>query len=260
MDLTTIYCEWWNRTHGLELEPNVNHGHRATTENGILYHAELLFLLDIRRTLGLVDAKIFSATVSSLGEGLPLGLFNRGKGEHLQPPTRTISHDNMTGIIVGCELIGDSVTIESIVDYGFSHFGIYNNTERKFVAPTHPANIAPWFALVEDDYSKFFPTRNKLMSLSAMPLYVVNLFISMNRAKDVTSGKKLYLLQLYSLRKKPRFNILYRKFCSKMVDVYGDDFIHQIYSIYYKNPNHPLRLLSKGIKYDKQTGRFTVTK
>ena len=104
MDLTTIYCEWWNRTHGLELEPNVNHGHRTTTENGILYHAELLMLLDIRRSLGLTDAKIFSATIDALKQGLPSGLFNRGNGEHLRPPTGTISHDNMTGIVTGKQI------------------------------------------------------------------------------------------------------------------------------------------------------------
>jgi hypothetical protein len=243
VDKIESYNRWHNPNHGFELQPDVNGGPRITTENGILYQSEFVMLQDIIGTLDDMDKSRFSRTVDALE--LEPGLYCRSRQEKSEDSAtrRTISQDNIDGIVYGGLICGTDRYSKDVAKYALKHFGIFNNTSR-FVLPLNPGNFFDWFLS-----GGYF-----ILSIFFLPVFIINYLLTIHKDKNNTSSKKLYLLCLYAMRKTKIMRYFYRHFCEHMVEMYGEEFISEIYKIYYP-AEHPLNFFAKGIKYTN--GVFT---
>lgn len=243
------YRNWYSEYHGFELRPNVNTPNaRITTENGVLYFAEFLMLLDIREDLQTLDRARFYNLCRAL-QVVP-GLYDRGAAESTTVPyneRRTISHDNITAIASGSVICNYDFEKE-IANFGLEHLFMYNNVAPRLVPPMNPGSYCSWLSMADRDY----------LSILFFPIFLINVIITMFKPKQNTSGKKLYILEFYALsiiQGKRMFKWISKLFFSRLVSQYGSDFIHQIYKIYYPE-DHPLVVFSKNIVY--KDGSFTL--
>jgi len=244
-----VYRRWYSEYHGMELQPDVNTpSARNTTENGVLYFAEFLMLLHIREELQVLDRARFY----NLGRALQVvpGLYDRGAGESDNVPyqdRRTISQDNILAIAAG-SVICDYEFQGDIYSYGMAHLFMYNNVAPRLVFPMNPGNYSPWAAMA----------KQKIITVLFYLVYIINLVLCMFLPKGNTSTKKLHTLELYALVHKQdnfMFRWLAKLFFNRMVNMYGQDFIYQLYSIYYPS-THPLVAYSKDIIY--KDGKFSL--
>lgn len=231
MNKQLAYSLWYNKTHGLELQPYKNTGYRQTTENGILYLAELVMLYDMLGILEPNDLLVFSNTVKNIQVPDKEGLFCRGQDEWLESykTRRSISHDNITAISCGSKILGIKSYPEDIVKRGFLSLGTYNNIFPRLRPPMNPGNFSPWAALA--DYN--------ILAYLFLPFFILGYLVMLTKPNNNTSGKKLYLLKLYALRDKFIFSLIYKHFTYIMKKRYGKNFISEIYKIYYPI-EHPL--------------------
>lgn len=244
-----VYREYYSTFHGLELQPGVNLPYmRTTTENGVLYYAEFLMLLHIRGELDSLDRARFYKLCRELQ--IYPGLFDRGAKESQTVPyetRRTISHDNIDAICAG-SVICDYTFQDDVVSYGIANFGIYNNVKPRKVMPINPGNYSSWFAMAGRNF----------WALYWLPCLLINMLITSFKSKQETSGRKLYLLELYAIfakRKNLIFNFIAKRYFKSLEKKYGTYFIHEMYSIYYP-ANHPLVEFSRDIKF--VNGKFEV--
>lgn len=244
-----VYRNWYSEYHGLELKPNVNTpSARITTENGILYFTEFLMLLDIREDLQTLDRARFYNLCRALQ--VTPGLYDRGAGESNFIPydqRRSISQDNIVAVASG-SVICDYDFQNEIAYYGLEHGFMFNNIAPRLVLPMNPGNYSPWLAMAG---KKFLP-------VVFFIFYLINILITSFKNKQNTSSKKLYIIELYALVIKQNnrlFKFVSKLFFSRLVSQYGEDFIHQIYKIYYPE-DHPLVFFSKNIVYKR--GSFTL--
>lgn len=244
-----VYRSYYSTYHGLELQPDVNLPYmRTTTENGILYYAEFLMLLHMRGEMDGLDKARFYKLVKDLQ--VESGLYDRGAGETPTIPyteRRSISHDNIDAICAGSTLC-DFTFQNDVTYYGLRHFGIFNNVKPRFVPPINPGNYSSWFCMAN----------RPLYMLMFLPFLLINLLIARYKDKQNTSSRKLYLLELYSITQKRNskiFNVIAKVFFAGLVKIYGDNFVHRLYSIYYP-AEHPLVFFSRNIYY--RGGKFVV--
>lgn len=244
-----VYRQYYSTYHGLELQPDVNLPYmRTTTENGILYYAEFLMLLHIRNDLDALDRARFYKLVKDLQ--VTPGLYDRGAGESINVPyseRRTISHDNIDAVCAG-SVICDYTFQDDVIQYGTKNLFMFNNVKPRLVPPVNPGNYSPWFCMANKNFLAFI----------FLPFMIINLIITRFRNKQSTSSRKLYLLELYAITQKKKntfFSLIAKVYFAGLVKIYGEDFIYQLYSIYYPAA-HPLVAFSKGINYRK--GKFVV--
>jgi hypothetical protein len=234
--------QWFNPTHGLELEPDINFGSR-NNENGILFYCVYIILLKERRELSVDEINRLVFLLEDLesydknGNRIR-GLYDRGARESLTIPydkRRTISHDNITAI---SSLSPDHA--KDIYKYGLKHFFIYNNCKPRLRAPMNPSNWSIWSY---NGGSKFF------WMLFAW-IYVINMLISCNKSPKETSSKQLYFVELYNVKESNLFwKLCWKYYKRKMTKQYGEFWLHEIAKIYYQHPEHPNRILSEGMRF-----------
>lgn len=153
---------------------------------------------------------------------------------------RTVSQDEQTGFSVGSYLLNLPHRFD-IWDYLVENKGIYPATGvAKFY---NPGSYYSWAVLA--DY--------KLSALLA-PFYTLNLLITSVKDRLDTSSKLIYLTELYVMKEKSSYsNLLWKYFSWKMKRMYGEDWITELYAIYFsmEDSDHPLIELSRKLKLDK---------
>ena len=269
--LAEVYARWHNPNCGFELEPDRNIGPPQTSENGILFHAIFLMVLDMlnapHKDVSFADDYFF-ADVLRL-ETREFGVFDRGAGDSDLLPynqRNENSQDNYIAITCGLQYSNygyrSHALRKNIADHGLKHFFIYNNVKPRVSLPMNPGNWSVFLAGVAD-----YPGLTWLF----LPFFVLNFFITnfvmvawesfknvirrlrkIPEEKPSTSNKQLYLLILYTYRKKTAFRWLYNIFVKKMRKLFGENFVEEIFKIYYNNPNHPIRLYAAGIQLKEE--------
>ena len=251
--IAEVYARWHNPNCGFELEPDRNVGPPQTSENGILFHATFLKILEMRGTPSDFAENSFLEDVSNLETRTP-GVFDRGVGDsdYVDYKIRNEnSQDNYIGIL--SPLLNLPVRLISmharwnIANHGIKNFFIYNNVKPRVSLPMNPGNWSVFLA-----FSQEYPKLEKLF----MPFFWINYFLTNHvmsrwetlRGKPQSSSNKiLYLLILHSLQANPNFKWLYNNYVRRMTKVFGENFVEELMKIYYNNPNHPNRLYSAGI-------------
>jgi hypothetical protein len=228
--------DYLNPSHGLELFPGNTKGWRGN-ENGILFYCQLLHLLNERKELTFTHINFFIKVVDALE--VKRGLYNRGAGEMSIPfeERRTISHDNISGISAGSFLL-KTRHAKDIYRYGKRNLFIYNNVKPRKVAPMNPGNWSIWA----------YCGGSKVLWLLFLPFFVINMLISCTKPKEITSSKLLYFTELYPVKNSNLiWKALWAKYSFLMRKQYGKEWLHKMMVIYYKDENHPNRVLSKGL-------------
>lgn len=230
---------YYNSVHGLELEPDINKGNRQN-ENGILFLVEYLLMTN---PITPSDEDKFKQVVKNIQ--LEPGLYDRGQLDSVMAvitgiEKRTISHDNISAIAAGSYYLGTHHATD-IAMYGLKHFFIYNNLKKGFRAPMNPGNWSIWLAL-----GRVAP----ILQILFFPFYLINFLITTNKAKEHTSGKLLYFVELFPLRNHKLWGIMYRMFMDHMRLMYGENPMEELAKIYFKDENHPVRIVAKNFKYD----------
>lgn len=259
--LAEVYARWHNPNCGFELDPDKNIGPAQTSENGILFHSIFLMLLDILQLsyteTSFADDMFFS-DVSRLETDVP-GVFDRGAGDSDLIPYQNRnenSQDNYLAICCGLAYsrhnYRELIIRESIANHGLKHLFIYNNVKPRISLPMNPGNWSVFLAAAEE---------HNFLTWLFLPFFIINFFItnfivsgweSFRGKPQSTSNKQLYLMVLYTLRKKPQFKFLYNIFVRRMRKLFGENFVEELFKIYYNNPNHPNRLYAAGIKLQEQ--------
>lgn len=230
IDLT----HYLNLHHGLELEPDINLGDRQN-ENGVVFLAQALYLAELSSTYTSCDFETLFWLIEGLEEAP--GLFNRGALDSNQKVKRTISHDNVLSIASLSKRFNTGHA-EEIYHYGLTHAFIYNNRfdilkpYTWFRMPFNPGNYSSIARL----------GGSSIFYLLFFPWYVVNFLIACGKPLGDTTGKLLTFVELYPLRKDKLFGYLWKLFIRKMTAMYGKYFMEEITAIYYKDPNHPVRI------------------
>lgn len=226
--------EWLyiNPRHGMELDSSfvIKNVYGSGTEyrgneNGILFYAEYI---QCRREFEPAHYAHFNAIVDRL-EVVP-GLFDRGAFESLTvdyKERRSISHDNISAI--------SSLTVESAVDiykYGKRHAFIYNNVKPLTRYPMNPGNYSIWA----------YNGGSNIVWLLFLPFYLINLLITCCKAKENTSSKLIYFVELYALRHtNGAWKFMWQVYEFFMQRMYGYSWLFQLTKIYFKDSNHPIR-------------------
>jgi hypothetical protein len=256
--LAEVYARWHNPNCGFELHPDQNTGAPATSENGILYHAIFNMVLEMTGRISHYDRDLFLTTACSL-ETNQEGVFDRGAGDSIfidYKIRNENSQDNYLAIC--CGLYNNVMSMQSwfmlrqIANHGLKHYFIYNNVKPRISLPMNPGNWSVFLAVAED---------HKFITKLFMPFFIINFFITMflvsgwekfrGKAQS-TSNKQLYLLILYTLRNNKNFKWLYNIYVRRMRKLFGENFVEEMFKIYYNNPDHPIRLYAAGIKLQEQ--------
>lgn len=233
-----MISQYLNYDHGLELAKGNTEGRRGN-ENGILFYAEYLILKEMfGEKLTDNDKYIFWRIMGGLE--VKAGLYDRGKSDKdVENPKRSISHDNISAIASVSNLL-KTPHAKDIAEYGLTHFFVYNNNQKGFRLPMNPANYSAWLAL-----ANIFV----ILELLFLPFFLINYMISMSKEKQNTSSKLLYLVELYPLRNSKKFwwRLLYKNYISRLKKQYGEKYLREIFSIYFKNYDHPINVLARSL-------------
>lgn len=202
----------------------------STTENGGLFLSEYLTLKhDNKEEFTTYDKDIYVSKMENAK--VKDGLYRRDKTR----TERTVSHDEITGMIVASKLLG-TTHADEIWDYLIRHCFIYDfNYSRPYPA-FHPAWIYFWGEWMDSYWTKIF-----------YPLAFTNIYLATkDGSQGQTSGKLLY----FTLLKRDSF--LWQFYKVRMKKLYGDEWVKSVFSIYFskEEENHPLIYHSRRYKYD----------
>ena len=228
--------KYLNYDHGLELVEGNTESHRGN-ENGILYLAEYFILKQLSgQNLDARDKEIFELIMDGLE--VEKGLYDRGASDKLrESPKRSISHDNISAIASISKMLGTSHASE-IASYGLKHFGIYNNNKKGFSLPMNPGNYSIWLALAN---------KSTILQILFLPFFLINFIITMSKEKQNTSSKLLYLVELFPLKEIQPYGLLYSLYLARLKKQYGEKYLQEIFSIYFKDENHPNNVLARSL-------------
>jgi len=201
--------------------------HDPGTENGglfLAYYSVLLKMLNITDDYARViyTIKMGSARVEN-------DLYLRSQNH----PNRTVSHDEITGMIASSYIL-KTPHRHNIIKYLTRHFGNYAATgESKFY---NPADFYAWFEL----------TGSKLKYLF-LPFYTINLLITSNKTAQDTSGKLIYMTELFLMKDISLYSkLLWKYFDWRMKLMYSEKWVKDLVDIYFhtEDLDHPIRFLA----------------
>lgn len=229
--------------HGMELDPVADPTKRFN-ENGILF---LVYYYLIKFKAGLLseeDMITFRNIVEALEVDRYPGLYDRGAGESrtLAPEKlRTISHDNLTAIAGFSRKFGMRYGQE-IFEHGLKNLFRFDNAypeSPRWKRIQHPRDIAFWAHAA---------VRPELFILFSPILFFSNIITCLT-SKAETSGKLLMWLRLETMNQQSIFTKVNKFICYNLLKLkYGNDWLQQILSIYFKNPEHPINILAASKK------------
>ena len=250
------YSRFLSMYHGLELEPGIAEYDKRHNENGILYFTQVIKLKQALGVLEEEDIFIFNQicdrlrTYKSDGSRCE-GLFDRGGAESADINNRnfrTLSHDNLTAISAFSEIHNEKRAIE-IAKHGIKNFMIYDN-----VSPENPRLLykdprnGKLKTRLQHPRDWFFWLHNaggiySLLSFLFLPIFFFANIISCGTEYEETSGKLMAFTRLFGSNK-----LIYKInwfFCKRRLEkTYGKKYLTKITEIYYKHPEHPVRVLA----------------
>jgi len=207
--------------------------HDPTSENSGLFFAQYLTLkLILNQPITSYDKiiymeKMYNARVEK-------GLYRRSAHHQI----RTVSHDEITGMLVGAKILGTWHGNE-IMRYLELNFGNYPATgENKFY---QPSNYYMWGLLTDRIWTGIF-----------FPLYLASMMISIGKDRQQTSSKLIYLVELYSVKDKTVYTkLLWKIFVKNMQAQYGEYWVKELFAIYFhtEDADHPLIELSRKVEW-----------
>lgn len=204
----------------------------TNTENGGLFFA---YYLVLKQMNGLQITSFDYNTFLQKMQNAKVshGLYLRSANH----PTRSVSHDEISSMIVSSSILQTSHGI-AIAEYLKHSNGNYPATgaSKRY----NPSNYFAWYNISGVKGHTFFPSL----------IYVASLIITCNGPKTETSSKLLYLAELYTLRKQyPR---LWKYYTGKMEEQYGPFWVRELFNIYFgaENSEYPLIKLSRQFDLD----------
>ena len=257
---------WINYSHGMELSPiSTEYQERSGNENGILFYLVYLAVLDTHDILMPEDIEVFKKICIELqthNDNTQIkGLYDRGAHEShndhpyykLPEKRRKISHDNITAISIGSRYFNLPFA-KHIAQYAINNqfkFDnrypnnqrfIFKNSQDKLDTSLQP-HPRDWFLWLFNGGGFY-----RVLSYIFFPVFLIANIMTCYTPKEETSGKQLMFARLAFGSKISwlmRFNYW---ICKKILrKAYGKYFMYEIFKIYYKNENHPIRTLSKGL-------------
>tara|TARA_Y100001970_G_C14232513_1_gene859566 strand:- start:1718 stop:2668 length:951 start_codon:yes stop_codon:yes gene_type:complete len=265
-----VYKNWFNPTHGLELSSGKNMGHRFN-ENGVLFYVQWLLLLDEFDQIETKDRKTFNKLVKDLEsfkDGKKIkGIYDRGEKESFyQDNPDLISHDNITAIVAGSSLFNMDFGSE-VASYGLKNFMNFDNSNiHNFGLANLQVHPRDWFFWLRSSKNIF----HNYLSYFAYPVFLISAiedplnhikcrpvwwkkYIKMKKFKKYkgkgvcfldSSGPLLWYVRYQSLHKKSGLVSFTNKLSKGLYHIhYGKDWKSKIFKTYYKDPNHPNRVL-----------------
>ena len=244
--------KWISNYHGLELSPTADHTGRGN-ENGILFLAEyymfkeMLGILTIDDKARFRDICIKMQSYRKVGEQIT-GCYDRGAGESLiEDEPRTPSHDNMTAISA-FSFKHDMKFHKDMLAHGRKYFWRFDNwdiDEPRWSRIMHPRDIIMWGFNGGSIVSKLFlPLLGLLLIQGCYSLYKVR-----NGQKILkTDGQLLTFVRVYFTKDKSWGMKAIGWCCHKMLEWrWGKDYFKQIFETYFKDPEHPIRILMEEV-------------
>ena len=194
-----------------------------------------------------------------------------------------VSWDEYNGIMFSCATFPHFRFIaNSIVNYGHQYNWAYID-EKPYTDPLEEAYEKPWGTLRElfsiligknaqredpdtsnqviNYLSRIRQPRDrgfyKIVSKNEKPRWIevfhimIASLLTSKKSREHTSGKKMAWFRFQTLRvlgyRSRMINYAWKKFNKRMIKMYGDDYMAEIYKIYYKDTNHPFHTLIKGL-------------
>lgn len=244
---------WVDSRSGLSLDEGP-HPHRDN-ENGVLFYLEYILLkeakgLDISEDVAEFRIIVENIRTHAADGSKIMGLYDRGQDESLNPnkeAIRVISHDNLTAIAAFDARYGDGSEANNIALYGLKHQLRYDNAypeKPRWTTIQWPSDWAFWMLSSGKWY--YMP-----LIAGWYPLFVVRSITEMFGEPTDTSGRLLDFVRFASHRDKSiPMKLLWKLYCYTQKQKYGDNWLNQIMSIYFHNPNHPLRVLSDNVSFE----------
>jgi hypothetical protein len=168
---------------------------------------------------------------------------------------RSDSHDNLSARASFGLLYNKDVTIE-VFRGGLKSFFTYNNIKPRFRPPVNPSNIFYYaYAAIHANRQRktmtiFEQTMAYFLSFIFFPIFLANVIITSRKAPSETSSKQLVWVEAFPFLFNRKFSIIgavYRYiFEPAMKKQYGEDYLKEIFAIYYTNPDHITNLVIRG--------------
>lgn len=199
--------------------------HDNFSENGGLHFSQYLRLKsDLNIAYSAEDRITYEAKMFRSQVGY--GLYRRDETR----TERTVSHDEITGMVVASKLLNTSHASE-IWKYLLSHFFIYDPNNNRPYPAFAPQWICLWAELMDSKLFKWL-----------LPYTLISILLTTKSgSQQDTSGKLLY----FTLLKRDSF--LWKIYKSRMEKLYGPQWVKSVFSIYFHTEpkDHPLIELSE---------------
>ncbi|HLD91128.1 MAG TPA: hypothetical protein VI911_08965 [Patescibacteria group bacterium] len=159
------------------------------------------------------------------------------KGVFKQHPTNidSMSHDNLTSMVCYSKLFNKKYhkdIWDEIKRQGY--FKYDNQTPDKPTKWLHPRDTIYYGIL-----------NNNVICYMFIPILFIMMLVSMFEEKESTCGKILWFIRIYSSN-----NLFFKLFFKPIYDIilrvqYGKNPLQQLFSIYFKEVNHPIHYLTR---------------
>lgn len=187
--------------------------HNPTTENGGFFLAQYM----ASNPSDEQAKKIFLKKMDNAIQ--PNGLYKRSQ-HHTK---RSVSHDEITGMMASSKIAG-TIHRNIIWNQLKANLGAYPAVIEKWYdyLPYNPANYYAWGDYAGSKASKIF-----------LPLYAINMLISINKEPKNTSSKLIYFLELDTMSDSSINKLLKSYYDKTMTRQYGDDYLYKMRRIYF---------------------------
>lgn len=244
------------------LYPAVNsdpENHRFDSENQNLFSGQAIMLLNLNNLMNWTDIENFHRGLNTC-KIMP-GLYSRYPLSYNEPTRHGISHDEMTGISIGCMAIGETEIPQQMIDYGKRH-------NWTFIDENPSANLFSSFA----NFKKYIgrvrqPKDRALYKIAAG--HEVSLFGALNilvgsylsskkpigkKRDEHTSGRIMWYYKFQAMKlvqcDSKIIDFARKQFQKNNTEIYGsEDYMDEVIAVYFKE-GHPFRTLIKGLRLE----------
>ncbi len=214
MNKQELYGNYFRFESGIMLKPKQGDV-VFNSENDTVFFAYALVLEDILSQNDYneqVKVELLAKNLEVIGKP---GRYHRDHENQLKDPNSSDvspnSKDNIMAMACLLKLAGNKNRLKNMAKAMFTSFGTFNNTKR-FRMPFNPGTYTTLGLALPGFFSS-------LLALICLPVFLVNLIISLNR--DNFSNHMLNFMELYMNKNVPGVGFLFRYYMKSMKKKYG---------------------------------------
>ena len=224
------------------------------SENQNLHSGQAIMFLHMNKLMTWSDIENFHRGLNTCL--IMPGLYSRFPKVYDDPTRHGISHDEMTGISIGCIAVNDQSIPEQMIKYGENHGWIFidENPGAKLFSPL--SNFKKYIGRVRQpkDRALYRLAAGQKISLFEKLNMLIGSYLSSKRPSNHTSGRIMWYHKFQAIKilgnDSKILNFARKLFHKNNIKAYGhEDYMEDVYKIYFRE-GHPFHDLVKGLRLE----------